>query len=320
MNSSKQMKSTIAMLFAVGLVVLIAVLAVFDADVATQVQGQSVRGLGNFMLRTEVDGFIRKVDAVEGQELANGQVIFSLNPQELDAELAATEADLAGTQMQLVSRQMSKKLQQEELDAVKQLVVQGLEPGKELRKAQMDMNLVQNQIIEQEAKLLTLSAQKNKIETRLAKYKISSPLAGRLVKLHKFNIGDVLKAGDVLAEIAPNDGDLNFEAKVQPPDISMVKVGNSARITLTAFNRYEVKPIVGKVTYVSSSSLVDSEGKSFFLARITPDVGYLDAVQKVSPLGVGMSAEISISSGSRSILAFLMSPLIRGANKTFTER
>jgi multidrug efflux pump subunit AcrA (membrane-fusion protein) len=167
---------------------------------------------------------------------------------------------------------------------------------------------------------IALKAQKNKIETRLAKYKITSPLAGRLVKLHKFNSGDVLKAGDILAEISPNEGDLNFEAKVQPTDISMVKVGNPARITLTAFNRYEVKPIIGKVTYVSSSSLVDSEGKSFFLARVTPDVGYLEAVQKVSPLGVGMSAEISISSGSRSILAFLLSPLMRGASKTFTEK
>jgi multidrug efflux pump subunit AcrA (membrane-fusion protein) len=320
MQEKKDVDRKVVYLIAGGFAVLLMVLSLMDADIATQVQGQSIRGLGNFVLRTEVDGFIQRIHVKEGEPCDAGSLIFSLNAKEIEAELFSVQADMDGAQMQVNSLRESEKVQQQELDAVSVMVQKGLEPAKELRRAQMDMNHLQNSIVELSAKLLSLQAQKEKVQTRLMKYRIVGPMDGVLTRIHKFNAGDVVKSGDMLAEISPQEGDISFEAKISPSDISMVQIGNKARVTLTAFNRYEVKPLLGAVTYVSSSSMLDSEGKSYFLARVTPDAGQLNVLDKKNVINVGMTAEISIRSGTRSVLAFILSPLMRGSSNVFTQR
>jgi adhesin transport system membrane fusion protein len=320
MQEKKDIDRKVVYLIAGGFAVLLMVLSLMDADIATQVQGQSIRGLGNFVLRTEVDGFVQRIHVKEGEPCAAGSLVFSLNAKEIEAELFSVQADMDGAQMQVNSLRESEKVQQQELDAVSTMVQKGLEPAKELRRAQMDMNHLQNSIVELSAKLLSLQAQKDKVQTRLMKYRVVAPMDGVLTRIHKFNAGDVVKSGDMLAEISPQEGDISFEAKIPPSDISTVQIGNKARVTLTAFNRYEVKPLLGSVTYVSSSSMLDSEGKSYFLARITPDAGQLNVLDKKNVVNVGMTAEISIRSGTRSVLAFILSPLMRGSSTVFTQR
>lgn len=320
MQTKKYQDRQVVYLIAGGLAVLLMVLSFMDADVATQVQGQSIRGLGNFVLRTEVDGFVQRIHVKEGEPSPAGSLIFSLNAKEIEAELFSVQADMEGAQLQVNALRESEKLQQQELDAVSTMVQKGLEPAKELRRAQMEMNHLQNSIVELSAKLLSLQAQKEKVQTRLSKYRVVAPMDGVLTRIHKFNAGDVVKSGDMLAEISPQEGEISFEAKIPPSDISMVQVGNKARVTLTAFNRYEIKPLLGSVTYVSSSSMMDSEGHNYFLARITPDAGQLDALDKKNAVNVGMTAEISIRSGTRSVLAFILSPLMRGSSTVFTQR
>ena len=307
-------------LLTTGFVVLLVVLSMFESNISTQVSGMSVRGLGNVVFRSEVDSAIKGIGAKDGEVLAKGTIIVYLNNLELEAELNGLLAEEVAAVAQLKNRLQSKELQEQELKAVVELVQKGLEPAKELRKAQLDMNLIESQIAEQEAKLSSIAAQKSKLDVRLMKYQIIAPVQGRLLKLYKFNIGDAIKAGDPIAEFIPDDGPITFEVKVPPSDISMVKVGNPARIALATFNRYEVPPIKGKVSYVSPSALSDADGKSFFIARILPDDTKFRTPKQMESIDVGMAADISISSGTRSVLSFLLSPLIRGASTTFTER
>lgn len=111
-----------------------------------------------------------------------------------------------------------------------------------------------------------------------------------------------------------------FEAKVNPADISSVKVGNSALIALSSINRYEVTPFPGKVIYVSPASLTDSDGEVYLIARITPSPLQELPQNVVQLLAVGQTADISIKSSEWSVLAFLMSPIIRGLGRVFTEK
>ena len=99
-----------------------------------------------------------------------------------------------------------------------------------------------------------------------------------------------------------------------------MRVGNDALIALSAFNRYEVVPFKGHVTYLSPASLVDANGDAYFIVRVTPTD--LEALPSgvIAMLSVGQAAEISIKSSDRSVLAFLLGPLIRGSSQVFTER
>ncbi len=78
-------------------------------------------------------------------------------------------------------------------------------------------------------------------------------------------------------------------------------------------------PFKGLVTYLSPASLLDANGGADFIARIKPT--NLEALQPgvIAMLSVGQAAKISIKSSERSVLAFLLGPLIRGSSQVFTE-
>lgn len=290
------------------------------ADVAIPVQGRSMRGLGNLLVRADADASIKAVHITEGVHVTPGTPILSLNDVEVEAEMASLNQEIRGVMTMMQAKQALLTTHEKEYQAVKAMVDRGLEPAGELRKAELAVNTAKAEIAESEAKIGVLQAQGQRLAAKALRYQIVSPHAGTLLKLLKYNIGDVVKAGDPVAEIVPEDGDIVFEAKVNPTDISSVKVGNDALIALSAFNRYEVTPFNGKVSYVSPASLTNSEGETYFIARITPESTAKLPKEVVRLLDVGQTADISIKSSERSVMAFLLAPIIRGSSKVFTEK
>jgi HlyD family type I secretion membrane fusion protein len=401
-----------------GVVVLS--LAFFDTDVATLVQANSSRGLGNIYLRAEVDAAIRKVQILEGDVVPANKVLITFNDDETKAELSKQRLDhalalaMAGfasgafptknlpaifltepfaavysreldadrsrrtlfdSKMQLTQAKMdasqkeiatikprldileqSNFIQAKELDAMAKLVEQGLEPNSELRKAQQSKLNLENQWQELLAKQtsltsdffrLTLERQQLKsefesmlsddaaafsadalrfselvanIESRLRKYQVVSSVPGRVTKLAHLNPGEAFRAGEVLVELAPSEGAVLFEGKVNPKDISKVRQGMPAKVVILTYNRYEVKPLTGHVSFVSPSAMTDKDGNEFYVVRVTPSEQEVSTFKGMEPLGLGLSAEVSISAGKRSVLSFLLSPLLQESEKIFRER
>lgn len=198
--------------------------------------------------------------------------------------------------------------------------LRGVEPAAELRKAELAVNTLRSEVVEIEVKIASLQAQIRRNEARAKRFKVQAPEPGTVLKLLKHNAGDVVKAGEALAEIVPDAGEVVFEAKVSPMDIGSVKLGNEALIALSSLNRYEVTPFLGRVVYLSPASLMDPEGQPFFIARIRPLDQAALPKDVIAAIGSGQTAEISIMSQDRSVLAFLLAPLMRGASRVFTER
>lgn len=319
MTSSRQSRFYLWLLL-LGLAALGYLFFYMKADVAIPVQGRSMRGLGNLLVRADADASIKAVHITEGAHVEPGTPILSLNDVEVEAEMAALSQETRGTLALLQARQATIATQDNEYLAVKTLVEKGLEPAGELRKAEMALNTAKTEIVETEAKIAVLQAQMQRLALKATRYQIMSPHAGTLLKLLKYNVGDVVKTGDPIAEIVPQDGNIVFEAKVNPADISSVKIGHPALIALSAFNRYEVTPFPGRVIYVSPASITNSEGNTYFIARIAPDAPTQLPKDVVNLLDVGQTADISIKSSDRSVLAFLLAPLIRGSSKVFSER
>jgi HlyD family type I secretion membrane fusion protein len=198
--------------------------------------------------------------------------------------------------------------------------IRGLEPASDLRKAEMAVVVGRREIIEAETKATVLRSQIERLQLKSKRYLIESPQQGTLLKLYKFNRGDSVKSGDAIAEIVPDDGKIMFEARINPSDIASVKVGNTALIALSSVNRYETSSFAGKVTYVSPASLLDNDAKPYFVAHVVPETEVDLPLEITRLLDVGQVAEISIKSSERSVLAFLLNPLMRGGSKVFTEK
>jgi len=302
-----------------GFVLIGIILSQMQVDISVAVIGKSIKGSGNLMVRSQVDGQIETISAVEGQKLAQKEKILQISNKVIADEVDSLKTEIIGAKSLVNSRIKTQSVYQSELKVMEELVEKGLEPKSELRKISVNLALSDASLIEAQGRLDVLESRLSQALDKLSKYEVSSPAQGNLLKLYRYSQGDFIKAGDLIAEIIPQDGELQFEAEVNLQDISSVAIGNPARVTLHASNRYEVKPKMGKVTYVSPSSLTNDKGESYFITRIKLDKPLTaDDIGNVST--TGHSADISIKSGSRSVLAFVMSPLLRGSERVFQEQ
>lgn len=145
---------------------------------------------------------------------------------------------------------------------------------------------------------------------------IRAPYDGIVDKLAFATIGDVVKPAETIMEIVPTGDQLVVEAMISPNDIDQVKVGQTARISLSAFNRQTTPEIPGRVSFVSAerATLPDSQA-SFYRVWVALDAS---AVRKARlRLKSGMPAEVFIATGSRSMLSYLVKPLKDQLSRSF---
>ena len=138
---------------------------------------------------------------------------------------------------------------------------------------------------------------------------IRAPNAGYVNRLVLTAIGDVVKPGEAILEIVPDEDRLTVTLALSPNDIDQVRLGQSATIRFTAFNSTATPEIDGKVSYVAAERTTDPEGKtSYYEARVTVDREEM-AAHRDMVLKPGMPAEVFIRTGSRSMLSYITKPL-----------
>ena len=148
---------------------------------------------------------------------------------------------------------------------------------------------------------------------------LRAPQAGTIVNLAVHTMGGVVQPGAVIAEIVPTNSGLETEFRVALADIKAVKVGQKARVVVTAFNRRTYDPIEGHVTYVSADSAVDEQsGDTYFLARAS-----LNAVPEkntgLAEIQAGMATEVYALAEPRVFMSYALQPIFDSFSKAFRE-
>ena len=153
----------------------------------------------------------------------------------------------------------------------------------------------------------------------LKRVEIRAPRSGIVQGIRVHTIGGVVRPGDLLMEIAPQDDDLVVQAQISPVDADIIMVGQEAEIRLTALNVRTTPTIYGTVVSVSGDALTDSANQTkFFLSQIEISQSELVKLGDVK-LSAGMPAEVLIQAGERTLLNYLVKPmsdaLMRGLNE-----
>ena len=162
---------------------------------------------------------------------------------------------------------------------------------------------------------------------QLANSVVSSPASG-IVKNVKFTtLGGVLRAGDELLQVVPVDDQLIVEAKVLPRDIALIRPGLKATIKFDAYD-YTIFGIVdGEVTYVSADSMrdetqrSDSPAATYYRVHVrTTTPGSLTRTGRKIEVLPGMTAQVDIRTGQRTLLNYLLKPVTKTLTEAFKER
>jgi len=169
-----------------------------------------------------------------------------------------------------------------------------------------------------------VSATKVALEDRLDRTTVRAPVAGTVKQVKVNTVGGVVQPGMDLIEIVPNDETLLVEARVRPADIAFLRPGLEAMVKLSAYDFSIYGGIEGTVEHISADVIVDerpgARGESYYLVRVRtqrPSHGAGDKHLKILP---GMQATVDIKTGQKTVLQYLMKPILRAKQTALRER
>jgi membrane fusion protein, adhesin transport system len=157
-------------------------------------------------------------------------------------------------------------------------------------------------------------------EDRVRRTEVRSPVRGTIKEL-KFNtIGGVIQPGDPILEITPLDDTLLVEAQVRPADIAFLRPDLPAMVKITAYDFSIFGGLEGRVEQISADTITDERGESFYRVRVRTDKTSLGTVDKPLEIIPGMTAQIDVITGEKTVLDYLMKPILKARDEALRER
>ncbi|WP_224555725.1 HlyD family type I secretion periplasmic adaptor subunit [Pectobacterium versatile] len=177
-----------------------------------------------------------------------------------------------------------------------------------------------SQLSEAQTSLNKIEATGKALEDRVNRTLVVSPVRGIVQQLLVNTIGGVIQPGSDLVEIVPLDDKLLVEAKIRPQDIAFLHPGQDAIIKLTAYDYTIYGGLKGQLEQISPDTVTDKEGNSFYIIRLRTDKNYLGSADKPLLIIPGMVASVDIITGKKTILSYLLKPIIRAKAEALRER
>jgi adhesin transport system membrane fusion protein len=156
---------------------------------------------------------------------------------------------------------------------------------------------------------------------KLERAELRSPVEGIVNDVQVTTIGGFVAPGQKLMEVVPVDEQLLIETRVQPKDIAFVRVGQSALVKVSAYDFSIYGGLEGQVVQVSADSIYDEQSKqAYFTVIIQTPRSYLTSGERRLPITPGMICTADIRTGRKSVLAYLLKPVLKARSDALRER
>ena len=150
---------------------------------------------------------------------------------------------------------------------------------------------------------------------------LRSPVDGVVNDVRVTTIGGVVQAGEKVMEVVPLGEKLLVETRVKPSDIAFIKVGDKALVKVTAYDFSIYGGLDGRVVQISADSIYDEvEKEAYFNVIVETDRSYLQQQGRRLPITPGMMTDTQIITGRKSVLSYLLKPVMKARNEALRER
>jgi adhesin transport system membrane fusion protein len=154
---------------------------------------------------------------------------------------------------------------------------------------------------------------------RAARTEVRSPLAGRVNRVLVTTVGGSVAPGAPLVEIAPDRETLLVEAMILPKDIATIRIGQRAKVDISAYDPAVYGSLKGHVSAISPDAVVNERtGQSYYIVQVQTEGDRTGTGRKLA-IGSGMIADVSLLGDKRSVLSYLLTPITRLGERAFRE-
>jgi len=225
-----------------------------------------------------------------------------------------------------------------ELEIMSRLVERGLEPRLELirnqarvAEARSKIESVKRQfksdasaeLAKANQELSPLQKAMPALEDKLDRTALRSPVNGVVNRVLVTTAGGIVKPGEPIVEIVPSEDTLVVEARILPKDIGFVKLGQGTKVKITAYDYSIFGSMEGVITNLSADAVSSEErGQTqyYYIARVETTSSVMNSLGKKLPIIPGMQAQVDVITGHKTVLRYLLKPLIGVKENAFRER
>ena len=154
---------------------------------------------------------------------------------------------------------------------------------------------------------------------RLNRTLIRSPVNGIVQRVLASTISSVISPGEDLIEIVPIDDALLIEAKIRPIDIGFLSPGQDVIVKFSAYDFTIYGGLKGNLEYISADTVVNND-ESYYLIKVRTERNYLDSEKERLEIIPGMTASVNIVTGKKSVLDYILKPVLRAKHNSLHER
>lgn len=178
-------------------------------------------------------------------------------------------------------------------------------------------NQMRNELSETLGRLASLSEGARSLEDKVRHAEIRSPVRGTVKRLLVNTPGAVVQAGQSVVEIVPLDDALILEARIKPQDIAFLRPGQEAVVKFTAYDFAIYGGMTADVEHISADTVTDEHGNAAYLVRLrTREAG----ANRDMPIIPGMLAQVDVLTGKKTVLSYLLKPVLRAKANALAER
>ncbi|MBV7546900.1 MULTISPECIES: HlyD family type I secretion periplasmic adaptor subunit [unclassified Pseudomonas] len=159
------------------------------------------------------------------------------------------------------------------------------------------------------------------LEDRVSRTLVTSPVRGIVNKLLVNTIGGVIQPGSDMVEIVPLDDTLLVEAKIRPQDIAFLHPGQEATVKFTAYDYTIYGGLKARLEQIGADTITDEDKKTtYYIIKLRTDRSHLGTDEKPLLIIPGMVASVDIITGKKTVLSYLLKPIIRARAEALHER
>ncbi|WP_066013400.1 HlyD family type I secretion periplasmic adaptor subunit [Endozoicomonas atrinae] len=239
--------------------------------------------------------------------------------RDLAAEGAVSRVEVLRLERQVSDTQGEKLIAEKNLERI---AAQQEETQQRINETRLNfVNKARVELNETLAQLHELTAKETAVSDQVERTRVRAPMKGVVKQILVNTEGGVVQPGMVMMELIPVDDTLEVEARIRPQDIAFLHPGQKATVRFTAYDFTIHGGLDGELTHISADTIMDEQGESFYLARIKTDKSHLGGEGDNSrPVIVGMVASVDILTGKKTLLEYLLKPVLRAKQLAFSER
>jgi adhesin transport system membrane fusion protein len=176
------------------------------------------------------------------------------------------------------------------------------------------------QLSEVQAEWARTNAMITSAEDRVSRTQVRAPVKGKINRLMINTVGGVIQPGEDIVEIVPVEDSLLIEANIRPADIAFLRPGQNAMAKFTAYDFSIYGGLPAKLERISADTITNEEGDSFYLIYLRTDKNYIESSKGELEIIPGMTVTVDILTGKKTVLDYLLKPILKAQNEALRER